>query len=221
MKRRVLQHILFWLAYLAYKIYLNVSAFPKRAEPFSFVEIFTIVLQSQLTFLVVKIPLVYCLFSVVTKFNSKTWGAAKTFLASLLLLSGGAILFTILNDFYVVPYLYKTPGPAIAQIGLPSILYNAFVLVFVCGTALAIKLVRLNLQMRKKEEETVRKKLVAELQFLKSQINPHFLFNTLNNIYGLARKKDDNTAEVVMKLSKLLRFMLMKLPNNLSISLMN
>jgi len=207
-QRRVLQHIVFWLAYLAYKIYLNVSSFPKSEDPASFVEIFTIVLQSQLTFLVIKIPLVYSLFAVVTRFNSKIWGTVKTFFVSLLLLSGCTILFTLLNDLFVVPYIYELPGPAISQIGLSSILYNAFVLVFVCGTALAIKLVRLNLQMRKKEEETARKKLAAELQFLKSQINPHFLFNTLNNIYGLARKKDDNTAEVVMKLSKLLRFML-------------
>ncbi|MGB3528889.1 MAG: histidine kinase, partial [Saprospiraceae bacterium] len=54
----------------------------------------------------------------------------------------------------------------------------------------------------------LRKKLETELQFLKSQTNPHFLFNTLNNIYALARKKSDATADVVMKLSKLLRFML-------------
>ena len=54
----------------------------------------------------------------------------------------------------------------------------------------------------------MRKKLETELQFLKSQTNPHFLFNTLNNIYALARKKSDSTADAVMKLSKLLRFML-------------
>lgn len=208
MKRRVLQHILFWLAYLAYKIYLNVASFPKATEPVSFMEIFNTVLQAQLIFLVIKIPLVYSLFAVVTKFNAKAWGTAKTFLISLVLLFSGTIFFTLLNDFVVIPYIYEIPGPTLSQIGLSSVLYNAFVLVFVCGTALAIKLVRLNLQMREREEETARKKLAAELQFLKSQINPHFLFNTLNNIYGLARKKDDNTAEVVMKLSKLLRFML-------------
>jgi LytS/YehU family sensor histidine kinase len=39
-------------------------------------------------------------------------------------------------------------------------------------------------------------------------VNPHFLFNTLNNIYALARKKSDQAPEVVMKLAKLMRFML-------------
>ncbi len=48
----------------------------------------------------------------------------------------------------------------------------------------------------------------AELNFLKSQTNPHFLFNTLNNIYSLARKKSDQTPEAVMRLSEILRFML-------------
>lgn len=207
-KKRVLQHILFWLAYVAYKVYLNVASFPQGSEQIPFLDVFIPVLKSQLTFLVIKIPLVYSLFAVVTRFNSKTWGATKTFLLSFLLLFGSTILFTLLNDLFVIPKIYGLPRPSISKIGLSSILYNAFVLVFLCGITLAIKLVRLNLQMRKREEETARKKLAAELQFLKSQINPHFLFNTLNNIYGLARKKDDNTAEVVMKLSKLLRFML-------------
>lgn len=48
----------------------------------------------------------------------------------------------------------------------------------------------------------------AELNYLKSQTNPHFLFNTLNNIYSLARDKSDLAPESIMRLSKILRFML-------------
>lgn len=48
----------------------------------------------------------------------------------------------------------------------------------------------------------------AELNFLKSQTNPHFLFNTLNNIYTLAIEKSDQAPESIMRLSKLLRYML-------------
>ena len=51
-------------------------------------------------------------------------------------------------------------------------------------------------------------KQAAELNYLKSQTNPHFLFNTLNNIYALALQKSDRTASSVMQLSKILRFML-------------
>ncbi|HEX2607369.1 MAG TPA: histidine kinase [Flavisolibacter sp.] len=48
----------------------------------------------------------------------------------------------------------------------------------------------------------------AELNYLKSQTNPHFLFNTLNNIYSLAREKSDLAPESILRLSKILRFML-------------
>lgn len=48
----------------------------------------------------------------------------------------------------------------------------------------------------------------AELSYLKSQTNPHFLFNTLNNIYSLARDKSDLAPESVLRLSKILRYML-------------
>lgn len=48
----------------------------------------------------------------------------------------------------------------------------------------------------------------AELNYLKSQTNPHFLFNTLNNIYSLARDKSDLAPESVLRLSKILRYML-------------
>ncbi len=48
----------------------------------------------------------------------------------------------------------------------------------------------------------------AELNYLKSQTNPHFLFNTLNNIYSLAKDKSDLAPESILRLSKILRFML-------------
>lgn len=51
-------------------------------------------------------------------------------------------------------------------------------------------------------------KLISELAFLKSQINPHFLFNSLNNIYSLAYQKSEKTPEAVLKLSEIMRYML-------------
>jgi hypothetical protein len=48
----------------------------------------------------------------------------------------------------------------------------------------------------------------AELNYLRSQTNPHFLFNTLNNIYSLARDKSDLAPESILRLSKILRYML-------------
>lgn len=51
-------------------------------------------------------------------------------------------------------------------------------------------------------------KIHAELSFLKTQLNPHFLFNTLNSIYSLANKKSDDTTEAIITLSELMRYMI-------------
>ncbi|CAD0000636.1 sensor histidine kinase [Flavobacterium salmonis] len=53
-----------------------------------------------------------------------------------------------------------------------------------------------------------REKMKSELAFLKAQINPHFLFNTLNSIYALALKKDDKTPDAVIQLSELMRYII-------------
>jgi two-component system, LytTR family, sensor histidine kinase AlgZ len=62
------------------------------------------------------------------------------------------------------------------------------------------------LETRKKEVEN--EKLTSELNFLKAQINPHFLFNTLNNLYYLAYTQSPNTTEVISKLSQMMRYMI-------------
>lgn len=54
--------------------------------------------------------------------------------------------------------------------------------------------------------EIINRQNEAQLQFLRAQINPHFLFNTLNNIYALAVAKSDKTADMVLRLSNLLRY---------------
>jgi len=64
---------------------------------------------------------------------------------------------------------------------------------------------------RRREQNEIalqNKVLEAEKSFLKSQMNPHFLFNTLNNIYSLSLAKSDNTAESIHRLSEMLRYVL-------------
>ncbi|RZA01512.1 MAG: histidine kinase [Sphingobacteriaceae bacterium] len=57
-------------------------------------------------------------------------------------------------------------------------------------------------------------RLSAELAFLKSQINPHFLFNSLNSIYSLAYQKSDTTPDAILKLSEIMRYMLYECNDN-------
>lgn len=60
----------------------------------------------------------------------------------------------------------------------------------------------------KQMQETINKHLETELLFLKNQLNPHFLFNTLNNLYALTLKKSDDAPEAILKLSAILRYIL-------------
>lgn len=63
-------------------------------------------------------------------------------------------------------------------------------------------------KLRETAQQLRIEKQEAELNYLKSQTNPHFLFNTLNNVYSLARDKSDLAPESILRLSKILRFML-------------
>lgn len=64
------------------------------------------------------------------------------------------------------------------------------------------------LQLEKKNIELEKEKTELELNFLKAQINPHFFFNTLNNIYSLVEDKDEFAANIVLKLSDMMRYSL-------------
>lgn len=73
---------------------------------------------------------------------------------------------------------------------------------------LAVIFFSLMLKINNRLKQAEREKLKAELSYFKAQINPHFLFNTLNSIYSLAIQKADNTADAVVKLSGMMRYVL-------------
>jgi len=86
-----------------------------------------------------------------------------------------------------------------------NILTNVSVVV----VAFAYRLLLLWFQQEKIRRELENQKLQAELSFLKMQVNPHFLFNALNNIYSLAViEKSKKTGDSIMKLSELMRYVL-------------
>ncbi|MBH2004500.1 MAG: sensor histidine kinase [Sphingobacteriia bacterium] len=81
-----------------------------------------------------------------------------------------------------------------------------FLLVMTVGTCITV--VQRWLATEQHRKETENEKLNTELSFLKSQVNPHFFFNTLNNIYSLAIIRSEKTAPAVMKLSSIMRYIL-------------
>ncbi|HWK99898.1 MAG TPA: sensor histidine kinase [Parapedobacter sp.] len=72
----------------------------------------------------------------------------------------------------------------------------------------AVYVISSNFKTREDRKSLETEKLNAELAFLRSQINPHFLFNSLNNIYSLAYQKSEKTPEAILKLSEIMRYML-------------
>jgi LytS/YehU family sensor histidine kinase len=73
---------------------------------------------------------------------------------------------------------------------------------------LAVAFFSLLLRIRNRWQQSEKEKLTAELSYLKAQINPHFLFNSLNSIYSLALQKADSAPEAVQKLSSMMRYVL-------------
>lgn len=100
------------------------------------------------------------------------------------------------------------PGRGPEQRGLPSELSQTFFLTL-AGFLMALAL-RINSRWRETEQE----KTLAELAYLKAQINPHFLFNTLNSIYSLAIVESPATADALVKLSSFLRYVIQESQKN-------
>lgn len=80
--------------------------------------------------------------------------------------------------------------------------------VYLVSLPLGLKVMQAFVQLRYQKTVLERDKLALELSFLKSQINPHFLFNTLNNIYVLVTEKHSMAAETIAKLSGIMNYLL-------------
>ena len=78
----------------------------------------------------------------------------------------------------------------------------------VAGASTIVKITGDWVRHQRERKELQTQTMQSELRFLKSQINPHFLFNTLNSLYALTLKKSEKAPEIVLKLSEMMRYML-------------
>ena len=164
---------------------------------------------STLVTLIPKLLLSYFLLLVsIQKIVAGKVALYRTILEIIVIFALCIVISRAISRYYIFPYVYQGLLGNSPLLEIRSILVVTMDFGFIAGLAASIKFVRVQLAGKEKEKSLVKEKLEAELKFLRNQTNPHFLMNTLNNIYALARKKSDDTAEVVMKLSELLRFML-------------
>jgi two-component system LytT family sensor kinase len=201
------RHVLFWVAYVLFKTYLNVSDDPDL--PLS---IYVSILLGQLVFLMVKIPVVYFCFFVIDRYLEMRWRLWASIVALLGAIAVGSVGISLCNHLIVMPFIAHQVS-TIPVLAFSSLLYHSFTLTFVAGVAVSIRLFRRQHQSRMREVVLQKEKTEAELKYLKGQINPHFLFNTLNNIYSLAMKGSPQTSEAVLRLSKMMRFVLYEAGN--------
>jgi LytS/YehU family sensor histidine kinase len=90
--------------------------------------------------------------------------------------------------------------------GRQSDMVGLFIFIMIMGLSIAVSTVEKWQFTEQKMIKAEAEKAHAELSFLKAQINPHFLFNTLNNIYALSVTDSKNTSASIMKLSNIMRY---------------
>ncbi|BDS11864.1 sensor histidine kinase [Aureispira anguillae] len=143
--------------------------------------------------------------------EQKRYGA---YLLSTLLLFISVLALRIQIHSFAPDNFYE---PFIHNLYQPLIGNNLFSYVFIFVTSLGILVFSLLYQVlvnradkERKDMKVIHQYQQAQIQFLKAQINPHFLFNTLNNIYSLAVTKSEETPDMILKLSDLLRYVIYK-----------
>ncbi len=192
-----LQHLFFWMGVFALWYYLRYQDYDTReiAVKITLLKVTDLAALVYLTnyFLIPRLLYKKKYFYFITAF--------------ILLIIGSSLLkvyvmAAILNQ----PHLFSLSG------NLKSRLYeNVISDFFLVLAGAAFRLIFDYAKMQQRLVEVAREKAEAELNFLKSQINPHFLFNSLNAVYFLIKKDNPEAREALHKFSEMLRYQLYEL----------
>jgi sensor histidine kinase YesM len=126
------------------------------------------------------------------------------FVLLIVLYLGTVLINSIFDHFYAISLFSSEKESFLSDITL-NFQTKTFILSLSLGYGLSKNWIKSN----KLQQQLIRDKLVTELKYLKAQINPHFLFNTLNTAYSSAIKNnDDPTADIIEKISGLMRYVL-------------
>lgn len=134
-----------------------------------------------------------------------------------LFFSAGYILLIVTPYSYVLLHWFAETErwPTLGDFIGYSFLYTTIIFLMITGLAAAIKIMKRWILLQKQKQKLEKEQLTmqvrlqeAELASLKLQLHPHFLFNTLNNLYGLILKGSKKAPDTVLKLSEMLQYML-------------
>lgn len=117
------------------------------------------------------------------------------------------IAVSLLLVWFISKYVDQQLFPIKRKWGKPFFA-NFISYIFIIGTSCSYRIIIDNFKSRKLNKDRETENLKTELSFLRSQISPHFMFNVLNNLVSLARKKSDKMEPALIQLSNLLRYML-------------
>jgi two-component system LytT family sensor kinase len=186
-------HTLFWSLLLLILV-ANDLVFTDKSIPTAFGHGLIVVF---IYALVVYMNLLYLIPNYLTK--NEFW----TYLGLLLL----SILVITPIEALILYLIYSGNAEAQESVIINLNLYFIPPLLIASGSTL-FKIINDWVRDLREKQELEKRTMQSELRFLKSQINPHFLFNTLNSLYALTLKKSDNAPEIVIKLSEMMRYML-------------
>lgn len=194
---RLVQHALFWIAHVVFYGVLWGSFDDDYKKTFF----------EELMYLPVRMIFTYfTLYYLLPRFLLT--GQYVAFFTGFLLSSLVACIAQRYIAFnYVYPLYY--PEALVDPFLYPPKVIKMFVGIYpFTFLAVTIKLLKYWYANKHAQQVLTKEKLQAELKFLKTQIHPHFLFNTLNNLYALTLKKSDRAPDMVLKLSELINYML-------------
>lgn len=142
-------------------------------------------------------------------FRQRLTAFILTNVALILILAYGTHLWHLFHRIY----LMGTPPPPMPRprgksFSIVFILHDAGILLLITGLSVAIKMTSRWYRVEREKQEIEKERTKAELQNLKSQLNPHFLFNTLNNIYALVAINPQQAQYALHSLGQLLRYVL-------------
>ncbi|MEZ5345346.1 MAG: histidine kinase [Pyrinomonadaceae bacterium] len=212
LQNRSAAHALFWV--ILFSISVMRLAVSDRPESVSFSRYFAFSFYTYLALLPSQMICAYLLtYYQIPRYlyKKKYLKFALSFAVSTYLL---AMLARILTVYFAEPMYVEnlTQEPILQIFSDPAYLVLVYVpsVYFFAILMAAIKLIKDRYKERERIETLKKEKIKAELDYLKAQIHPHFLLNTLNNLYALTLKKSDKAPETVIKLSEMLVYILYK-----------